>query len=107
MQRDDGVAQAYASVVTMGAGLSLGEGAPQFAMWALADANSALLQRMQIIKGWIDTAGKTHEQVIDVACAGGATVNPTINRCPDNGATVDLRDCSISANTVDGELRTV
>ena len=107
MHRDDGVAQAYASVVTMGAGLSLGEGAPQFAMWALADANSALLQRMQIIKGWIDTAGKTHEQVIDVASAGSTTVNPTINRCPDNGATVDLRDCSISANTVDGELRTV
>ena len=107
MQRDDGVAQAYASAVTMGADLSPGEGAPQFAMWALADANSAPLQRMQIIKGWIDTAGETHEQVIDVACAGGATVNPTTNRCPDNGATVDLRDCSISANTGDGELRTV
>ena len=50
-QRGDGVAQAYASAVTMSADLSPGEGAPQFAMWALADANSAPLQRMQIIKG--------------------------------------------------------
>jgi hypothetical protein len=107
MQRADGVAQAYASAVTMGADLSPGEGAPQFATWALADANSAPLQRLQIIKGWIDTEGETHEQVFDVACAGGATVNPATNRCPDNGATVDLRDCSISANTGDGELRTV
>jgi hypothetical protein len=111
MESADGVAQAYATGVTMGADLAPntadGESAPQFAMWALADANSAPLQRLQIIKGWIDTAGETHEEVIDVACAGGATVNPATNRCPDNGATVDLSDCSISANTGDTQLRTV
>ncbi len=60
-----------------------------------------------MIKGWIDAAGETHELVIDVACAGGAKVNPSTNRCPDNGATVDLSDCSISANTGDAELRTI
>jgi hypothetical protein len=111
MESADGVAQAYATGVTMGADLAPntadGESAPQFAMWALADANSAPLQRLQIIKGWIDTAGETHEEVIDVACAGGVAVNPATNRCPDNGATVDLSDCSISANTGDTQLRTV
>jgi hypothetical protein len=107
LETPDGVARAYATGVTMGADLLPGEGAPQFVMWAQADANSAPLQRLQVIKGWIDAAGETHEDVIDVACAGGATVNPTTNRCPDNGATVDLRDCSISANTGDAELRTV
>ncbi|MGK0224783.1 MAG: hypothetical protein ACI9ON_004040 [Limisphaerales bacterium] len=119
LESADGVARAYATGVTMGADLtppintqeSAGEGAPpnygapQFVMWAQADANSAPLQRLQIIKGWIDTSGQTHEEVIDVACAGGVAVDPTSNRCPDNGATVDLSDCSISANTGDAELR--
>ncbi len=107
----NGVARAYATGVTMGADLARGtapqQGAPQFAMWAQADASSAPLQRLQVIKGWIDAAGATHEEVIDVACADGAAVNPATNRCPDNGARVDLSDCSISANTGAAELRTV
>jgi hypothetical protein len=113
LETADGVAQAYATGVTMGADLTPplntkeNEGAPQFAMWAQADANSAPLQRLQIVKGWIDASGETHEEVIDVACAGGAAVNSDNNRCPDNGATVDLSDCSISANTGDAELRKV
>jgi hypothetical protein len=121
LETADGVAQAYATGVTMGADLTPplntleGEdesatpkhGSPQFAMWAQADANSAPLQRLQIVKGWIDAAGETHEEVVDVACAGGVAVDPASNRCPDNGATVDLSDCSISADTGDTELRKV
>jgi hypothetical protein len=113
----DGVAQAYASAVTMGADLvpvltgmatdMAKEGAPQFAVWAAADANSAPLQRVQIIKGWIDRTGETHEEVVDVACAGGVAVDPQSHRCPDNGATVSLSDCTISADTGDAELRTI
>ena len=34
-------------------------------------------------------------------------MNPTSKRCPDNGARVDLSDCSISASTGDTQLRTV
>jgi len=107
LETADGVAQAYATGVAMGADLGPGEGAPQFALWAQADASSAPLQRLQVIKGWIDAAGETHEEVIDVACAGGVAVNPTSKRCPDNGARVDLSDCSISASTGDTQLRTV
>jgi len=113
LDRDDGVAQAYATAVTMGADLAPAqtgaatEGVPQFAVWAMADASSAPLQRVQIVKGWIDVAGETHEDVIDVACAGGVAVDPESNRCPENGATVNLSDCSISAATSDAELRTV
>ena len=81
--------------------------APQFAIWAQADANSAPLQRLQIIKGWINAAGETFEDVIDVACAGGVAVNASSNRCPDNGAKVNLSDCSFSANTGSTDLRVV
>lgn len=84
-----------------------GQSALKFALWAQADANSAPLQRLQIIKGWIDNSGKTHEEVIDVACAGGVAVDPGTGRCPDNGASVNLSDCSIRADTGDAELRAV
>jgi hypothetical protein len=111
LETADGVAQAYANGVPMGAELAPntldGERSPSFAVWAQADANSAPLQRLQIVKGWIDTAGETHEDVIDVACAGGLEVNPDTNRCPDNDAVVSLSDCSYSANTGDAQLRTV
>ena len=109
LEATGGVARAYAIGVTMGADLApdpAGTGrSPQFALWAQADANSAPLQRLQIIKGWIDATGETHEAVIDVACAGGAEINPTTNRCPDNGATVNLSDCSYRARTGSSELR--
>ena len=45
--------------------------------------------------------------MIDVACAGGAEVDPGTNRCPHNGATVDLSDCSINPETGAGTLTTV
>ena len=111
LETTEGGVQAYATGITMGADLvpnpSDGAGAPRFAVWAQADANSAPLQRLQVIKGWINSVGETHEEVIDVACAGGVAVDPATNRCPENGATVDLSDCSISANTGDAQLRTV
>jgi len=121
LDKPDGVAQAYATGVSMGADFSIfdaaGAGvsdagasdtsAPRFAMWAQADANSAPLQRLQIIKGWIDAQGNTHERVYDVACAGGIAVDQTTHRCPDNGATVDLDDCSFAANTGAAQLRVV
>jgi hypothetical protein len=111
LDSDEGVAQAYATGVTMGADLAPAGAATdealRFAVWAMADASSAPLQRIQIIKGWIDAAGETQEEVIDVACAGGVAVDQESNRCPDNGATVNLSDCSINADTGDAELRTV
>lgn len=115
LETEGGVARAYTNGVTMGAdlapnmadGTTEGERAPQFAVWALADADGAPLQRLQIVKGWIDASGETHEKVIDVACAGGVAVDRSTNRCPDNGATVNLSDCSTRANTGAAQLRTV
>ena len=80
----------------MGAELHGADGrAPIFVASALQDPNSAALQRLQIVKGWV-ASGKTHEQVYDVACSDGGQVDPVTHRCPDNGAKVDLSDCSIT-----------
>ena len=80
------------SGVPMGADLPerAGEGAPSFAVWASRDpgtesAPGGLLQRLQVIKGWVDDEGQVHEEVIDVA--GGeneADVDPLT--CAPRGA---------------------
>ena len=101
------VAQALAGGVPMGGVLrpSAGQGeSPTFFVWALADSMSAPLQRVQVIKGWIDDAGETHERVWDVVCAGGASVDPLTGRCPDGDASVDLSDCSLEGESGTQEL---
>lgn len=110
----DGVQRAYANGVSMGGNLSAvtssqdGTAAeydtPSFLIMAASDPDAAPLQRLQIIKGWIDADGNTHEDVIDVACAGNTDVNPETNRCADNGARVDISDCSINPETGAAEL---
>ncbi|MCP4004309.1 MAG: DUF3604 domain-containing protein [bacterium] len=73
-------------------------GSPTFYVAAQGDWMSAPLQRVQIIKGWIDAQGKTHEKVRDIACTDGLEVDPATLRCPDNGASVDLISCKPTGN---------
>jgi hypothetical protein len=91
--------QAYAGGVPMGGDL-VGTGeAPHFIAWAVQDANSAPLQRVQVVK--VTSGG---EAVYDAACSGGA--EPDANhRCPDNGASVDIASCETSPGTGAGELK--
>ena len=92
----DPVALATAGGVPMGGVLRAEQGeSPTFFVWAGADWMSAPLQRVQVVKGWIDAEGETHESVRDVACAGDLEVDPETLRCPDNGATVDTANCQI------------
>ena len=106
----DLVSLAYERGVPMGGDLiGSGDAAPSFLLWAMRDPLAAPLQRLQIVKGWIDE-GTTHEMVYDVACSDGLTVDEETHRCLDNGATVDLDTCAISEG-IDGigaaELRTI
>ena len=102
-----GIERAYEVGVPMGDEISLSQVSgeiPKFLVMALADPRSAPLQRLQIIKGWVDDAGQTYEEVIDVACAKGAVVDPETKRCPDNGARVDISSCAINPETGDAQL---
>ena len=80
---------------------------PAFLVWATRDPLDAPLQRVQMVKGWIDDAGQTHENVVDIACADGLQVDPTTGRCPDNSASVDLSTCQYSAGSGATELKTL
>jgi len=63
----------YEKGVPMGGDLpgTAGDGAPSFMVYALRDAVGANLDRIQIVKGWLDRKGKTHEKVYDVAWSDG------------------------------------
>ncbi len=101
----DGIADLYAHGVPMGGDLlGRGSAAPVFFAEALRDPNGAWLDRLQIIKGWIEN-GNPREVVFDVACSDG--VAPTADhRCPDNGAGVDLATCESAYDKGDVALAT-
>ncbi len=80
---------------------------PAFLVWATRDPMDAPLQRVQMVKGWIDAEGKTQEKVVDIACADGLSVDPATGRCPDNGASVDLSTCHYSQGSGANELKTL
>lgn len=101
----DLISSAYQNGATMGGTLQASDDrAPTFLTWALADPNTAKLQRVQIIKGWLEN-GEHQEQVFDVACSDGLSADPQTHRCPDNGAQVNLDDCSRTANAGASELK--
>ena len=101
----DELGSAYQTGVTMGSEIhAQDDQTPTLLAWASRDPDSAALQRLQVIKGW-SANGESFEKVYDVACSDGGSVDPQSHRCPDNGASVDLTDCSISAGLGSGELR--
>lgn len=111
-QQPNMIRKAYKEGVPMGSDLPhITSKKPKFLVWATKAPNSANLQRLQIIKGWLDKEGKTRERVYDVACSDGLTPDPKTYRCPYDQKsvinTVDLTDCSYSPTTGAVELKTV
>jgi hypothetical protein len=103
----DPLAEAYAGGVPMGGDLmAAGSRTPKFVVWAARDADSAPLQRLQIIKGWIEN-GAPMESVIDVACSDDGAIDAATARCEDNGATVDLSTCAYSTDVGASQLMAV
>ncbi len=101
--RNDAITQSYAKGVPMGGDLLARQNsAPRFFAWATRAADSAPLQRLQIVKGWLAN-GESHEKVFDVACSGGSSPDAS-HRCPDNGATVDPATCEFSKDAGAAEL---
>jgi hypothetical protein len=98
LQRPDPVwvQQGYASGVPMGGDLTnppQGK-VPTFMVKALYDPDGAFLDRVQIIKGWLDRNGVTHEKIMDVAWSGDRRPDPASGRVPLVGSTVDVRNAT-------------
>jgi hypothetical protein len=105
--RPDFVSQGYRRGVPMGGTLFEApvDGAPSFMIRALRDPDGANLDRVQIIKGWLDSEGETHERIYDVAVSDGRSIGSD-GRCRDAvGTTVDIPAATYT-NTIGDALFT-
>jgi hypothetical protein len=101
VHRPDFAPQGYQRGVPMGGDLSAAPegGMPKFMVRALRDVDGANLDRIQIIKGWVDSNGKSHERIFDVAVSDGRKIDKD-GRCKAPvGDTVDVPNASYT-NTI-------
>jgi hypothetical protein len=67
--------------------------APSFLMYAVKDPEDANLDRIQLVKGWVDAEGDTHEKVYDVTWSSGRERGPD-GKLPPVKNSVDLATAS-------------
>ena len=104
VQRADFAEHGYAHGVPMGGDLKKAKKgqAPSLLIRALRDPDGANIDRIQVIKGWLDKKGKAQERIYDVACAGNRVIK---NRRCDKpvGNTVNVAQASYT-NTIGAPL---
>ena len=98
----------YEKGVPMGGDLSTreGDGGPTFMVYALRDPIGANLDRIQIVKGWLDSEGATQEKVYDVAWSQGREMDAEGN-VPAVGNTVDIENANWTNTIGTSELASV
>ena len=102
----DWVRAGYTRGVPMGGELQDTGKAPTFLISALKDPDGANLDRVQVVKGWIDGNGTTHETVFDVAWSGMDGARKRVGgKVPAVGDTVDRAKASYANSIGAAELR--
>jgi hypothetical protein len=98
----------YARGVPMGSDLKAPAGkAPSFLLMASKDPKSGNLDRVQIVKGWLDARGKQHEKVFDVVWSGDRKPDPKTGKVPPVGDTVDPATAQYTNSIGAAELASV
>ena len=103
--KSDWVKAGYQRGVPMGGTLAPhpastpGSGAPSFIVSALKDPLDGNLDRVQVIKGWVDKAGQAHEKVFDVVWSAMDQRQPVGGKVPAVGDTVDVAKATYT-NTI-------
>jgi len=104
--RPDFVSEGYRRGVPMGGTLfeAPADGAPSFMIHALRDPDGANLDRVQIIKGWLDGDGELHERIYDVAVSDGRQVGADGRASQPVGDTVDVDNATYTNSIGDAVL---
>jgi hypothetical protein len=99
----------YQKGVPMGGDLSRAPAgkAPTFLVAALRDPIGANLDRIQVVKGWMDAKGELQERVYDVAWSGDRKPDPKTGKVPSVGSTVDVAEATWTNTIGAPELITV
>ena len=95
--------KATATGVPMGGELAAGAASPSFIVLASKDPVDANLDRIQIVKGWLDEAGKQHERVYNVAWSGDRALGAD-GKLPAVGDSVDRETGSVANTIGDAQL---
>jgi hypothetical protein len=96
LQRSDFAAHGYGAGVPMGGDLAKAPDgkAPGFLVQAIRDPDGANLDRVQIVKGWLDGDSKTQERIYDIAVSDGRAIGPD-GRCKEPvGNTVNVEEAT-------------
>jgi hypothetical protein len=102
------VEKAYKNGVPMGGDLpKKASKAPTFAVWALKDPESGNLDRIQIIKGFINKWGRTDEKIYDVALSDDRKADPKTGKIAPVGNTVDVKNATYTNDIGDTQLSVV
>jgi hypothetical protein len=110
VQDEEFVKKAYAGGVPMGADLPAKPSqtqAPTFAVWALKDPETGNLDRVQIVKGWINRWDRPSEKIYDVALSDGRKVDPKTGKAPAVGNTVNVKKATYTNDIGDSQLSAV
>ena len=101
----DFAALGYGRGVPMGGDLHTApaDTAPRFLIRALRDPDGANLDRVQVIKGWLDDDGETHERIYDVAVSDGREIGSDGRARQPVGSTVDVETATYT-NTIGNAL---
>ena len=97
------VMDGYANGVPMGGNLGSLDAPPGFTVHALKDPDGANLDRIQIIKGWVDTNGRPQERIIDVVWAGDRVIGDD-GKLPSIGNTVNAENATYTNDIGASEL---
>ena len=111
LESTDFASAGYANGVPMGGTLDSAnrpeeQGAPQMMIQALKDPKNANIDRVQVVKGWVDRQGKTFERVYNVAWSGDRQLDAD-GRLPAVGSTVDLASGRFENTIGEEQLATV
>lgn len=109
LQASDPAKVGYAKGVPMGGDLikQKTDKSPSFMVYAMRDPKSAYLDRIQVIKGWMDAKGELHEKVYDVAVSDGRKIDSSGRAKEPVGNTVDLDTATWSNSIGDSQLSSV
>jgi hypothetical protein len=97
---------AYKKGVAMGGDLKTHDGtsSPSFAVWAMKDPEGANLDRIQIVKGWVNEQGESAERIYDIAVSNQRLADPESGDIAPVGNTVDANTGSYDNSIGDVKL---
>jgi hypothetical protein len=106
VERPDFAREGYRRGVPMGGDLTNGPAgkAPTFMIRSIRDPDGANLDRVQVIKGWLDKDGELHERIYDVAVSDGREIGDDGRAKEAVGSTVDVANATYTNSIGDAAL---